>query len=338
MYLASKKINGQIHYVIRESYQQEDIFLSRDLIDLGADPARYIVYPGGNAFYIEEVIEDRLIELGAGKNLDQLEDIFWRFVQPGIRRVLEPFRRREDRHRASRKKKAPEVKNSTPLHIFDQRRSHYLKFGQADQRHIRRVPPKLFRHLHNKSRDEIEQGFMDMEAELNPREYKTYTYAIFDLQQFFRESFARKNPQMLDQDEIDTHFIAQVCRLNRDPLFWAGMKTSGRLHDYLIRYVLMHFDSDYPPGSFMEDYLRQFINSRREYRPPPGNAAASLKVVGTILGESAARLKEMSRRDLRRLYRRKAQELHPDKGGDHEAFVRFTEAYQELMKSRKEGG
>ena len=42
----------------------------------------------------------------------------------------------------------------------------------------------------------------------------------------------------------------------------------------------------------------------------------------------------MSRRNLARLYRRKAQELHPDKGGDHDQFVRLTRAYNELMKSK----
>jgi len=335
LYLASKQINGQIHYLIRESYQQEDFFLSRDLIDLGPDPAGHIIYPGGNAFYIDEMIEDRLIELGAGKRLDELEDIFWRFVHPEIRRVLEPFRRREDRHRASRQKKAPEVKIHTPLHIFDKRRAHYLKFGQTDQRNIGRVPPILFRRLHNKSRDEIEHGFMDMEAALSPREYKTYTYTIFDLQQYFYESFAKSNPQMLSQAKIDEHFVEQVCRLNLDPLFWAGMKATDRLHDFLVRYVLMHFDYDYAPGSFIEDYLRQFINSHREYRPPWKSAAASLKEARTILGISRSNLKKMSRQDLVRLYRRKALELHPDKGGDHDKFVSLTEAYHELIKTKK---
>ena len=179
MYLASKKINSQIHYLIRESYQQQNCFLSRDLVDLGTDPACHIIYPGGNAFYIDESIEDRLIDLGAGNSLDELEDIFWRFVHPEIRRVLEPFRRREDRHRASRKKKQPEENNITALHIFDKRRAHYLKFGHTDQRNIARVPLKLFRGLYNKSRDEIEHGFMDMEAALSPREYKIYTYTIY---------------------------------------------------------------------------------------------------------------------------------------------------------------
>jgi len=335
LYLASKKISGQIHYLIRESYPQEDFFLSRDLIDLGTDPASHIIYPGGNAFYINEKIEDRLIELGAGNSLDELEDIFWRFVHPEIRRVLEPFRSREDRHRASRNQKAPVAENVAPLHIFDKRRAHYLKFGQTDQRNIGRVPLKVFRALYNKSRDEIEHGLMDMEDALSPREYKSYTYTIFDLQQYFYESFANSNPQMLNQSKVDEHFIEQVCRLNQDPLFWAGMDATERLHDYLVRYVLMHFDYDYAPASFMEDYLREFINSRRDYRPPPENAEVSLKEARTLLGISRSQLNNMSRRELVRLYRRKAQEWHPDKGGDHDKFVSLTEAYHALIKTKK---
>jgi hypothetical protein len=335
VYLASKKVNGQIQYFIRETYQQQDCFLSRDLIALGPDPARHIIYPGGNAFYIHESIEDRLIDLGAGKHLDELEDIFWRFVDPEIRRVLEPFRRREDRHRASRKTGVFDDKDLAALHIFDKRRAHYLKFGQTDQRNLGRVPLKLFRGLYHKSRDEIEHGFMDMEDALSPREYKTYTYTIFDLQQYFYESFANSHPQMLSQAKVDEHFIEQVCRLNQDPLFWAGMEATDRLHDYLVRYVLMHFDYDYGPESFLEDYLRQFINSRREYRPPFKPAAANLKEAGRLLGISSADLKKMGRRELVRLYRRKAQEWHPDKGGDHDKFVSLTAAYHELLKSKK---
>ena len=336
MYLASKKINSELHYVIRESYQKDDVLLSRDLMELGMDPAQFIIYPGGNAFYIDTKIEDRLHELGVDDNLDELENIFWRFIRPEIRRVLEPFRHREERHRANRRNAAaPERVTMAPIHIFDKRRVHFLKFGQPDQRNIGRMPPKFFRGLHNKSRDEIEHWFMDMEGELNSREYKIYTYTIFDLQKFFYESFAAGNPQLLSQEKVDGHFIEQICRLNEDPLFWSGMNLKDRLHSHLIRYVLMHFDYDYAPGSFLEDYLRQFVNSRRHYRPFYKNTAASLKEAGSIFGESEANLKKMNRPELARLYRRKALELHPDRGGNQEQFVRLTEAYHDLMKTKK---
>jgi hypothetical protein len=335
LYLASKKINGQIQYFIRHSYRQAEYFLSRDLFDLGPDPTCYIIYPGGNAFYIDEVVEERLAELGTEPESDELEDIFWRFVQPEIRRKLEYFRRREDRHKADRRKKKHTGEADAPVHDFDQRRVHFLKFGQTDQRDIGRLPATLFRRLQNKSRDEIEHGFMDMEAALSPREYKIYTYTIFNLQQFFYESFALGHPDLLSQETVDAHFVEQVCRLNSDPLFWAGMDTGDGLHDYLVRYVLMHFDFDYGPGSFLEDYLRQFINSRRDYRPGFTSVAATLKKASTIFGETQEALKKMSRKELARLYRRKAQELHPDKGGDHDRFVSLTEAYHALLKTRK---
>ena len=336
LYLASKKINGQLHYVIRESYREADLFLSRDLIDLGPDPVRYIVYPGGNAFYIDTQIEDQLLELGAGNQLHELENIFWRFVDPEIRRVLEPFRSREHRHRMQRKKHTSAEANTDTLHIFDKRRAHYLKFGQSDQRNLGRIPLKYFGSLLNKSRDEIEYTLMDMEDALNPREYKLYTFTIFNLQHFFYESFAKTQPQMLNQDRVDDFFLDRICRLNSDASFWAGMPTpdSDRLHRHLVRYILMHFDYDYAPGSLLEDYLRQFINSRRDYRPPYKSRAASLKAAGRILGESVDNLKKMNRREIARLYRRKAQKLHPDKGGDHDKFVKLTEAYHDLIRRK----
>jgi hypothetical protein len=53
LYLAQKQIKGQTCYFIRESYSTEEYFLSRDLIDLGPEPGRFIIYPGGNSFYKE---------------------------------------------------------------------------------------------------------------------------------------------------------------------------------------------------------------------------------------------------------------------------------------------
>jgi hypothetical protein len=333
--LAQKKINGAACYFIRESYPHGDNFLSRDLIDLGTNPSRFIIYPGGNSFYIDESIEDRMNKLGKKADPDKLEDIFWRFLRPEIKTALEPFRSREKRHQSNRRKSRPQEAPNSRIHIFDKRRTHYLRFGHTDQRNIGRLPPKMFRMLQNKSRDEIEQMFMDMEGELAVREYKTYAYVIFDLQQYFHESFARSNPQMLSQDKVDTHFIEQVCRLNLDRFFWAGVPTGDRLNEYLVRYVLMYFDYDYTSSSFMDDYLRQFINSRRDYRPPYGKSKFTLKEASEIFGQSKEELRKMSTAELTRHYRQKAQKLHPDKGGDQDKFVELTDAYHELLRTKR---
>ena len=335
MYLAQTKIKGETCYFIRESYSDADNFLSRDLIDLGPDPARFIIYPGGNSFYIDEFIEDRINALGKKADPDKLEDIFWRFVHPEIRRVLEPFRSREKQHRAVRRKNRPQEDPDARVHIFDKRRTHFLRFGHTDQRNINRLPQKMFHRLQNKSRDEIEQMFMDMERELAVREYKTYAYVIFDLQQYFYESFAKSNPQMLSQDKADEHFIEQVCRLNTDRFFWAGMPSGGGLNEYLVRYVLMYFDYDYAPGSFVDEYLRQFINNRRDYRSAHKNSTFTYEEASGILGQSQEALKKMSRKELIRQYRQKAQKLHPDKGGDQDKFVKLTEAYHDLLRTKR---
>jgi hypothetical protein len=335
LYLASEKIKGKTGYFIRESYRQADHYLSRNLLDLGADPGSYIVYPGGNSFYIDPVVEETLTDMGTHPDPHELEDIFWPFVHPEIRRILEPFRSREKRHQASRQKKRPGNKIDTQLHIFDKRRMHYLRFGQMDQRDMGRLPLNFYRILHNKSRDEIEQTLINMETVLTTREYKAYTYVIFDLQHFFYESYAKNTPQMLNIDKVDTHFIDQVCRLNTDCYFWDGMKTGDRLHTYLVRYVLMYFDHDFAPRSLMEDYLRQFINSRRDHHSAYKTGAFTLKKASATFGKPQEVLKKMSRKEFARLYRIKAMELHPDKGGDHDEFVKLTEAYHALLKTKK---
>ena len=336
MYLSRTNINGRIHYSIRESYRDGDHFLSRDLFDLGTDPEKFIIYPGGNSFYIDPVIEDRFDELGVALQDNNLEDIFWRFLDPNIQRALEHFRHREALSRKSSASGGNPAKAESAVHIFDKRRLHYLKFGRMEQGYLWLVPQKLFNVLRNKSRDEIEQRFLDMESQLNPREYKAYTYVIFDINQFFNESFAKKRPQYLKQSDVDDHFIEEICSLNRDLTFWAGMQTASRLHEYLVRYVLMYFDYDFAPRSWVEDYIRNFINSRRDYQSPFEAGSVTWDEAGTIFGEAKDALKKMSRQDLIRIFRRRALELHPDKGGDPEKFVELTKAYDMLLRTKKE--
>ena len=335
MYLARKNIKGVTHYSIRESYPEGDIFLSRKLIDLGTDPAAYLIYPGGNAFYIDPVIEERLARLGVTYRNYDLENIFWRFVDPDIQHALTFFRNRENHSRKSRNIKEKAKRNESPVHIFDRRRLHYLKFGRMEQGYLCLVPEKFFNILCNKSRDEIEQQFLDMEQQLHPREYKAYAYVIFNIHRFFTESFAQKRPQYLKQSDVDAYFIEEICGLNQDRTFWAGLQNGGSLHEYLIRYLLMYFDYDFVPRSWAEDYIRHFINSRRDYHPPPNAAGMTLKEASFIFSESKEVLKQMSRRQLVRLFRRRAKELHPDKGGDQGKFVRLSHAYHMLLRTKK---
>jgi hypothetical protein len=334
VYLARKKINGKTHYFIRESYRVDTFFESRDLVSLGTNPADYIVYPGGNGYYIAEAVEEKLRSCGVEPKPDELDEIFWCFLKPEIRRVVKQFRGRGRRERSSRNRNV-ESQDAVPyVHLFDKRRVHYLKYAQADQRNIGRMPLRSFRVLLNKSRDELEQYFMEQEDILRPSEYKTYVYVVFDVQRHFTEMIAKKMPQGLDQDEVDTRFLEEVCRLNRERTFWAGMKTDGNLHEYLIRYVVMFFDYDYDRSSWLRDHIEDFVNSKRQYQPPSKRKRVTLDEASTIFGVAKDVLAEMNRRALTRLYRKVAQKLHPDKGGDHDAFISLTHAYRDLLRKK----
>jgi AraC-like DNA-binding protein len=331
LYLARKHIGGKTHYVIRESFRQQEAWLWRDLCELGTDPARHIVYPGGNAFYIDDAVEESIRSRGTEPAPEEMEEMFWPFLKPDIRYKLEPFRRQERRVKDERK--APENPSPESPHLFDRRRAYFLKTGQMDQCSIGRLPAYSWRGFRGKSRDEIEQEFMEMESVLRPRETKAYTYVIFDLQQFFRQRFARESPEFLEPEQVDACFVEEVCRLHGDAAFWSGMEAGGRLHDYLTRYVVMYFDNDYASRSLAAEQIRDYINRHRAYRPPV-SVTISMQEIADILGKGREALKKMSRRDLGRLYRRRAQELHPDKGGDHERFVKLNEAYHKLLRTK----
>ena len=332
MYLARKHIQGTITYAIRESYRDGKILRSRDLFDLGVDPARYIVYPGGNSFYIHEVVRDALAERGCEPNDSELDEVFWRFLKPRIRRALQNFRHRELTYRQS--KRSGNRQKGGPYHFFDRRRHFFLKTGRIQPHRSSRIPARFFSWLDDKSRDEIEQQFIEMERHLHVREVKTYAYSIFDVQSYFTESFAKAIPELLEQADVDRYFIEGLCSLNDDPVFWSGMQPHPHLHEYLIRYAVMFFDYDFEPRDFMAESLRQFINSRKRYRPPPTGRRSRMPAAeaGSVLGLDPSRLSQMTRSDLARIFRRKAMKLHPDKGGGHEAFIKLIDAYHSLMR------
>ena len=47
-------------------------------------------------------------------------------------------------------------------------------------------------------------------------------------------------------------------------------------------------------------------------------------------------IRGMTRREFARVFRKKAMSMHPDKGGDHDAFVELLETYKRIVSSKPE--
>lgn len=329
MYLArlSDK-NNRRRYIIRQSYADGRCYRSRDLFDLGDDPSRYIVYPGGNSFYIDTAVEDAIADQGFSVSQDDLEPVFMPFLRPHIRRVIDGF---------DRKKRAASPSDACApagtIHRFDRYRLHYLKLGRVTHRDGGCIPERFYATLAHKSRDEIEHDFMEAERVLKPQELARYTYQIFDLQQYFSENFARSHPEGLDQDRMDRFFVRSLCQLSRDDAFWVGSDDESGLRQHLVRYAVMYFDSCFPSGDPFRDYLRDFMNRHRTHRPPD-SVQVSLVESARLFGVTVDALKDMDCPALTRQYRKLALRHHPDKGGDPDTFVKLAAAYEKLLKGK----
>ena len=329
MYLARlpDKNNG-CRYMIRQSYADDHCYRSRDLFDLGDDPSRFIIYPGGNGFYIDTAVEDAIVDKGVPASQDDLEPIFMPFLDPHIRRVIDGF---------DRKSRSCQPSNTCipaeAIHLFDRYRLHYLKSGRVDPREFGCTPDRFYANLQHKSRDEIEYDFIAAERILKPGELAHYTYQIFDLQRYFSENFARSHPEGLDQDRMDRFFVKTLCHLDRDESFWMGSDEASGLRQHLVRYAVMYFDSSFPSRDPFRDFLQDFMNRYRVHRPPE-SVQISLAESARLFGVTADALKKMDCRALTRQYRKLALRHHPDKGGDPETFVKLSAAYDKLLKRK----
>ncbi len=336
MYLARTQVSSRRRYVLRESVQEDGFYHHRDIFDLGFNPSEFIVYPGGNAYYIDEVVEERLDQLGVETQQDELDDLFWPYVKPRIRRAVESFRQRGRVYRDRAALGSVEKKKiHLRTHIFDKRRIHFLKSGRSDQRGLGRMPAELLRWLQDKSRDEIEQQFMQEERVLRLCELKTYVYVIFNLKRFFSTILAERAPETLDQKELDTCFVKEICRLNRSAEFWGDPDHGSWLHEYLVRYLITYFDTEFSHGRYLQDELRAFINRHRAYRPPTKHPNVSMSEASALFGVAQDMLEKMTLVALTRRYRRLALKHHPDRGGDPEMFIRITEAYRSMARMKE---
>jgi DnaJ-class molecular chaperone len=54
-----------------------------------------------------------------------------------------------------------------------------------------------------------------------------------------------------------------------------------------------------------------------------------------IFGVAEEALQAMDKAELTKLFRQRAHDLHPDKGGEHDDFVKLIEAYKELVRKKR---
>ncbi len=334
MYLARRVIDNQLHYVLCESYDNGVCLTNRDLIALGPCPEQYITYGGGSSFSIDEGLLDRLAQLGVTASYEEIERFFLPFLDPYVRSKITPFCDRGRYRNWRPMSAAAKGKILEQTHILDRRRIHYLRFGQVDQRRLDNSVT-LYKQLLGKSRDELEQLMIAYEQDLSPAEYKRYIFTIFDLQRFFTAGYARTMPHILDQEQLDAFFLSEVCRLDRDSDFWQGLDRQERLSPYLIRYLVMFFDYDFPGSNSWNDFARLFDQARRNGRRQRGSKKMSVNGAASVFGISRTELAAMDKKQLTALYRKKAHKLHPDKGGDHDLFIELTAAYNELLRTRR---
>ena len=329
MYLARTTIERTPHFFIRHTYREGTLLKSRTVFDLGTDPARFIVYPGGNGYYFDQDMEEHLRSQGLNPTQDDLDRIFWDFLDPAVKRVIQGFQRNPRR--------SPGSEPCEETHRFDRRRIHYLRFGRSDQRDLDRLPLALYRCLDGKSRDEIEQHFLAEERILKKHELKKYVCTIFDLFPFIREMTRRfvEDPANAtgQQEGIDHAFIEAICRLSRDSGFWRGTGEVPGLQEYLVRYVILYFDNEFPAPSPWRTTLHDFMNQHRTYRPPQ-KVRLSIDEAARLFETDWATLKQMDGKTFSRLYRRQAMKHHPDQGGDKQTFIRLTAIYKHLVQRK----
>lgn len=322
------------HYMLRESVKTDGALESRDLFDLGSTPGQWVCYPGGNAFYLDEALVYDVMDKACDFDADALEDLFWPWVRPDIRRATAVFRdRTSNRTKRKRLTRAQKEEILKTTHPFDMRRAHFLKFGNMDQGQLCNMPAVLFKGLAGKCRDEIEQEFMAREARLKERELKSYTYTVFNLQQFFQGIMAKKMPHTLDQGKVEAFFLEELCRVNSQ-LF----HLTSRLHEYLVRYAVMFFDNTYADTVLLDELKNDFIFRHRAFRQPPPKPAVSGKQARSVFNISRQELKTLTKKELVKRYRELARKHHPDKGGSHEAFVSLNNAFQALLEKIRPSG
>ena len=336
MYLATLN-NGTVPtFEIRQSYRkpQENCFSFRVVYDLGPDPRQFFTLFNDHIVLFDNKLLTAISAASQTDGESLIEKLLWQFLPEETRRRLLLFEARAaGRPRPLSEQEREEI--TSLVHIFDRRRLYYLRYGAVDQSRLSRLHEKCCRPLLGKSRDEREYLFAAEESVLSPGLYLQYVYAIFNVQKHFHQSFAPWFPEALAQDEVADHFISELCRLSNDDQFWQGEELCEDLHPHLRRYLIMFFDHSPAGRSFQGDFARAFMAGHRQFRWPKRSPGQSPEKISAIFGTPYEQLKKMSAAELTRLYRKKAMQLHPDRGGDHDLFIELTAVYDALLHLKK---
>jgi hypothetical protein len=336
LYLRRVRFEDGDHYIIRESFRDDGCWKFTDLMDLGRNPEAFIEYAGGNGFWFSAALEEKLRAAGTDYSSGDLERLFLPFLNPHIRRIVENFQARRLVQRCRGKYSQSELlQRQGQLHFFDKRRMHFLRCGRVDIGDLEGRPWKFLDILLEKSRDEIEHIIEGMENVLRPHEMRPYLFTALELQACFPQHVLRNHPLALDQTQVDDCFLDALCCLNNDAKFFAGVDSHNAtsLHPYLSKYVILYFDSSFERNGWSEQF-EEFQRWNQFYKKMPAVKRTDVKSACQILGITNEDVLKMHRKDLIRMYRKKAKELHPDRGGDKESFIQMTRAFECLLETK----
>ncbi len=341
MYLKRIRKGQSYYYIIRESIWTGTCWTYRNLVNLGTDPAEYIHYVGGNGFYFDEFIEEELEKQGVHYSSEELERLFFPFLKPDIQRIISMFNNPRCNPTTNKWKDCSSeelYERQKDVHPFDKRRLHFLRCGRIDIGNLDGRAWKFLNIMLEKSRDERETIIEKMEGQLKPREIKSYVYTAFNLQSYFSSSLLKNHPLALDPEKVDEAFLDALCRLNRDPKFFKGVPDHDpkSLHPYLRKYAIFFFDYEFGQNSSWKDFIKRILGAQEynAYRRMKNRGNISIQQACQVLEIDEKKLADISLKEIQKVYRKKAKELHPDAGGNHEIFIKLTEAYQTIVTSK----
>lgn len=299
MYIARRPVCGHYEYSIKESYYESPYWKSRTILELGPSPEKYINYYSEVAFYID--LEEKFEKLGYKVDQWELERLFFRFLNPEAQRIITQFTRPKSLKKIRRKFSLNE------LHPFDIKRRIVLKFGVSNPEKYMNISYPFLSELCDKSRDELENYFWDLEDRLKDREKTKYLMAIFGLSYIFSRA---------TQEDIDKIFINNFCEVLEDERFRMGISIEELHKNYFCRYLWIYFDRI----SFFPKETEFRVREKEIYFK-----------ASKIFGIPVEELKRMPKKELVKVFRKKAKELHPDKEGSHEKFIELRKAFEELL-------